>query len=60
MDGNTLPGTPGHSGLPFADSAAGALLDADGLIVGWTPAAEELFSLPAGSVCGRPVRELLA
>ncbi|WP_405752111.1 SpoIIE family protein phosphatase [Streptomyces sp. NBC_00012] len=56
----TLPGAPGHNGLPFADSAAGALLDADGLIIGWTPAAEELFSLPADRACGRPARELLA
>ncbi|WP_326765271.1 SpoIIE family protein phosphatase [Streptomyces sp. NBC_01591] len=60
MDGKTLPGAPGHNGLPFADSAAGALLDTDGLIIGWTPAAEELFALPAESVCGRPARELLA
>jgi serine phosphatase RsbU (regulator of sigma subunit)/PAS domain-containing protein/anti-sigma regulatory factor (Ser/Thr protein kinase) len=60
VDGKTLPGAPGHSGLPFADSAAGALLDADGLIIGWTPAAQELFSLPADRVCGRPARELLA
>ncbi|WP_406252344.1 SpoIIE family protein phosphatase [Streptomyces atratus] len=56
----TLPGAPGHNGLPFADSAAGALLDADGLIIGWTPAAEELFGLPAEQVCGRPALELLA
>ncbi|GGV78348.1 hypothetical protein GCM10015535_13140 [Streptomyces gelaticus] len=56
----TLPGAPGHNGLPFADSAAGALLDADGLIIGWTPAAEELFALPADRACGRPARELLA
>ncbi|MCX4867438.1 SpoIIE family protein phosphatase [Streptomyces sp. NBC_00257] len=60
MDRKTLPGAPGHSGLPFADSAAGALLDADGLVIGWTPAAEELLSLPADRVCGRPARKLLA
>ncbi|MEE1769815.1 SpoIIE family protein phosphatase [Streptomyces sp. JV185] len=56
----TLLGAPGHSGLPFADSAAGALLDADGLIIGWTPAAEELFGLSAEQVCGSPALELLA
>ncbi|MFI5767434.1 SpoIIE family protein phosphatase [Streptomyces sp. NPDC051658] len=60
MDGKTLPDAPGHNGLPFADSAAGALLDADGLIIGWTPAAEKLFALPAEQVCGRPALELLA
>ncbi|MEU6919652.1 SpoIIE family protein phosphatase [Streptomyces sp. NPDC046631] len=60
MDGKTLPGVPGHSGLPFADSAAGALLDADGVIIGWTAAAAELFTLPAEQVCGRPALELLA
>ncbi|MFJ2584095.1 SpoIIE family protein phosphatase [Streptomyces sp. NPDC087538] len=56
----TLPGAPGHNGLPFADGAAGALLDGDGLIIGWTPAAEELFSLPADQACGRSAMELLA
>ncbi|MFJ6013226.1 SpoIIE family protein phosphatase [Streptomyces sp. NPDC092952] len=60
MDGKTLPGAPGYGGLPFADSAAGALLDADGLVVGWTPAAAELFGLTAEEVCGRPAVELLA
>ncbi|MFE2725866.1 SpoIIE family protein phosphatase [Kitasatospora sp. NPDC059327] len=45
---------------PFVDSAAGALLDADGRIVRWTREAERLLSLPADEVCGRPVRELLA
>ncbi|MDV9201299.1 hypothetical protein, partial [Streptomyces sp. Wh19] len=60
MDRKTLPGAPGHNGLPFADSAAGALLDADGVVIGWTPAAEELLSLPADRVCGRPARKLLA
>ncbi|MFB6815325.1 SpoIIE family protein phosphatase [Streptomyces sp. NPDC056347] len=60
MDGKTLPGAPGYDGLPFADSAAGALLDADGMVVGWTPAAAELFALTAEEVCGRPAVELLA
>ncbi|MFF8691939.1 SpoIIE family protein phosphatase [Streptomyces sp. NPDC015144] len=60
MYGKTLPGAPGYGGLPFADSAAGALLDADGLVVGWTPAAAELFGLTAEEVCGRPAVELLA
>ncbi|MFE7463591.1 SpoIIE family protein phosphatase [Streptomyces sp. NPDC057499] len=60
MDGKTLPGAPGYDGLPFADSAAGALLDADGTVVGWTPAAAELFALTAEEVCGRPAVELLA
>ncbi|WP_406204247.1 SpoIIE family protein phosphatase [Kitasatospora sp. NBC_01560] len=46
--------------FPFVDSAAGALLDADGRITRWTPQAEQLLSLPAERVCGRPVRELLA
>ncbi|MGW2176828.1 SpoIIE family protein phosphatase [Streptomyces sp. NPDC001732] len=60
VDGKTLPGASVHSGLPFADGAAGALLDAEGRIIGWTPAAAELLSLPADAVRGRPVRELLA
>ncbi|WP_354642827.1 SpoIIE family protein phosphatase [Kitasatospora camelliae] len=46
--------------FPFVDSMAGALLDADAVIVGWTPAAEELLAYRAEQVCGRPVRELLA
>ncbi|MFF9566189.1 SpoIIE family protein phosphatase [Streptomyces sp. NPDC014685] len=60
VDGKTLPGAAVHSGLPFADGAAGALLDAEGRIIGWTPAAAELLALPADAVRGRPVRELLA
>ncbi|MFF8715946.1 SpoIIE family protein phosphatase [Streptomyces sp. NPDC015184] len=60
VDGKTLPGASAHSGLPFADGAAGALLDAGGRIIGWTPAAAELLALPADAVRGRPVRELLA
>ncbi|MEU6234352.1 SpoIIE family protein phosphatase [Kitasatospora sp. NPDC047058] len=46
--------------FPFVDSAAGALLDADGRITRWTPQAERLLALRADQVCGRPVRELLA
>ncbi|MEV0534138.1 SpoIIE family protein phosphatase [Kitasatospora sp. NPDC050463] len=45
---------------PFVDSAAGALLDADGRIVRWTREAERLLARPAHEVCGRPARELLA
>ncbi|AUY49502.1 SpoIIE family protein phosphatase [Streptomyces sp. CB01881] len=46
--------------FPFVDSAAGALLDADGRIIRWTPEAEQLLSLRADQACGRRVRELLA
>ncbi|MFF2039916.1 SpoIIE family protein phosphatase [Kitasatospora sp. NPDC058170] len=46
--------------FPFADRAAGALLDADGRIVRWTPEAGRLLSLRADEVCGHPARELLA
>ncbi|MFF4078271.1 SpoIIE family protein phosphatase [Streptomyces sp. NPDC001777] len=60
VDGKTFPGAAVHSGLPFADGAAGALLDAGGRVIGWTPAAAELLALPAEAVCGRPVRELFA
>ncbi|MEV0112866.1 SpoIIE family protein phosphatase [Streptomyces sp. NPDC050844] len=59
MDEEILPFAPVHPGLPFADGAAGALLDAGGRIIGWTPTAEELFSLPAARVLGRRLRELL-
>ncbi len=45
---------------PFVDNAVGALLDADGRIVRWTPEAARLLALGAGQVHGRPVRELLA
>ncbi|MFI9329811.1 SpoIIE family protein phosphatase [Kitasatospora sp. NPDC052868] len=46
--------------FPFADSAAGALLDADGRIIRWTPEAGRLLSLRADQVCGHPASELLA
>ncbi|KOV12514.1 protein kinase [Streptomyces sp. XY431] len=45
---------------PFVDNAVGALLDADGRIVRWTPEAARLLGLDARQVHGRPARELLA
>ncbi|SDT51238.1 PAS domain-containing protein [Streptomyces sp. TLI_053] len=45
---------------PFVDNAVGALLDADGRIVRWTPEAARMFGLGSGQVHGRPVHELLA
>ncbi|MEV0193855.1 SpoIIE family protein phosphatase [Kitasatospora purpeofusca] len=45
---------------PFVDNAVGALLDADGRIVRWTPEAARLFGLDTRQVHGRPVHELLA
>ncbi|MFE7559815.1 SpoIIE family protein phosphatase [Kitasatospora sp. NPDC057500] len=45
---------------PFVVNAVGALLDADGRIVRWTPEAERLLDLGAAQVHGRPVHDLLA
>ncbi|MER7706110.1 SpoIIE family protein phosphatase [Kitasatospora sp. NPDC097605] len=45
---------------PFVVNAMGALLDADGRIVRWTPEAERLLALGADQVHGRPVHDLLA
>ncbi|MYR55119.1 PAS domain-containing protein, partial [Streptomyces sp. SID625] len=45
--------------FPFADSMAGVVLDGRGVVVGWTPAAEELLGHRAEDVCGRPVWGLL-
>ncbi|WP_371477393.1 SpoIIE family protein phosphatase [Kitasatospora sp. NBC_00315] len=46
---------------PFeAESTAGALVDEDGIVVGWTSAARELLEIRAAEVCGRPVSALLA
>ncbi|WP_149030410.1 PAS domain-containing protein, partial [Kitasatospora sp. MBT66] len=44
---------------PFVDNAVGALLDADGRIVRWTPEAARLLGVDARQVRGRPARELL-
>lgn len=62
MNGHPDRGTPPHDqgGLLLTDGAAGALIDTDGRVVGWTPGAEELLALPADRVCDRPARELLA
>ena len=62
MNGHPLGGAPSHDpdGLLLTDGAAGALLDAEGRIVGWSPGAEALLALPAASVCGRHAPELLA
>ncbi|MFE2105852.1 SpoIIE family protein phosphatase [Kitasatospora sp. NPDC059463] len=45
---------------PFVVNAMGALLDADGRIVRWTPEAERLLALGAAQVHGRRVHDLLA
>ncbi|MER5353231.1 SpoIIE family protein phosphatase [Kitasatospora sp. NPDC002551] len=44
---------------PFVVDAMGALLDADGRIVRWTPEAQRLLALDPGQVHGRRVHELL-
>ncbi|MFB6892195.1 SpoIIE family protein phosphatase [Kitasatospora sp. NPDC056327] len=44
---------------PFVVNAVGALLDADGRIVRWTPEAERLLALSAAQVHGRRVHDLL-
>ncbi|MFJ8439267.1 SpoIIE family protein phosphatase [Kitasatospora griseola] len=46
--------------LPNIDGVAAALVDGDGLVVGWTAAAQQLLALDAAQVTGRPARELLA
>ncbi|MFD7643807.1 SpoIIE family protein phosphatase [Kitasatospora sp. NPDC059795] len=46
--------------MPSIDGVAAALVDGDGLVVGWTAAAEQLLALDAAQVTGRPARELLA
>ncbi|MFJ1705062.1 SpoIIE family protein phosphatase [Kitasatospora sp. NPDC088346] len=45
---------------PFIGSMAAAVVDADGVVVGWTAAAERLLGRAAAEVCGRPMGELLA
>ncbi|WP_267243421.1 SpoIIE family protein phosphatase [Streptomyces sp. PR69] len=40
--------------------AATAVLDADGVIVGWSPAAERLLGYGPGEILGRPAAALLA
>ncbi|WP_407914734.1 SpoIIE family protein phosphatase [Kitasatospora sp. NE20-6] len=46
--------------FPFLDGVAGALVDGRGTIVGCTDAFEDLLSLPARALVGRPLRDLLA
>lgn len=43
-----------------AEVAATALLDSRGVVVRWSPAAEQLLGHPAAQVLGRPAVELLA
>ncbi|WTF02689.1 SpoIIE family protein phosphatase [Streptomyces sp. NBC_01613] len=40
--------------------AATAVLDADGVVIGWSPTAEELLGYPAAEAVGRAADELLA
>ncbi|MFG2328037.1 SpoIIE family protein phosphatase [Streptomyces sp. NPDC048604] len=62
LNGHPLGGVPphDHGGLLLTDGAVGALLDANGVIVGWSPGAEQLLALTAADVCGRHAPELLA
>ncbi|MFH9953895.1 SpoIIE family protein phosphatase [Streptomyces roseolus] len=57
------PGTPAAPGPPDALDAstdAAAVVDASGVVTGWTKGAEELLGRPAADVVGRPVARLLA
>ncbi|WP_406864399.1 SpoIIE family protein phosphatase [Streptomyces sp. HUAS MG47] len=62
LNGHPLDGVPPHDpgGLLLTDGAAAALLDANGVIVGWSPGAEQLFALTVADLCGRHATELLA
>ncbi|MGW7433981.1 SpoIIE family protein phosphatase [Streptomyces sp. NPDC054861] len=53
--GEPDPGTPFHLA-----STATAVLDRQGVVIGWNPAAEELYGLTADEVLGRPAHEVLA
>ncbi|MER8187152.1 SpoIIE family protein phosphatase [Kitasatospora sp. NPDC094015] len=45
---------------PFIGAMAAAVVDAEGVVVGWTRAAEDLLGRPADEVCGSPMSRLLA
>ncbi|MFF5973993.1 SpoIIE family protein phosphatase [Streptomyces sp. NPDC012769] len=65
MDGMAFSAAPGpgeaDEGGPFSPPpAAIALLDADGVLVGWSPGAENLLGYPASQVLGRRAVELIA
>ncbi|WP_406864364.1 SpoIIE family protein phosphatase [Streptomyces sp. HUAS MG47] len=53
--GEPDPGTPFHLA-----STATAVLDRQGVVIGWNPAAEEFYGLAADDVLGRPAHEVLA
>ncbi|MFE4650904.1 SpoIIE family protein phosphatase [Streptomyces sp. NPDC056707] len=56
---HTEVGSP--SGSPFAATrAAAAVADARGVLVGWSPGAEQLLGYGAAEVLGRPAASLLA
>jgi GAF domain-containing protein/anti-sigma regulatory factor (Ser/Thr protein kinase) len=50
---------PGDAGFCFARLAA-AVVDQDGIVVGWSAEAAALLELPGSAVSGRPFRNLLA
>ncbi|MGW6564809.1 SpoIIE family protein phosphatase [Streptomyces sp. NPDC054975] len=57
MNGSAVP----RDGLPpFSEETAAALLDARGVVSGWTPEARALLGRSAADVVGRPARALLA
>jgi PAS domain S-box-containing protein len=45
--------------MPNVSGAAMAVVDADGMVVGWTQAAERLVGYSAAEVVGRPAAVLL-
>lgn len=50
----------GGDAVVGAEVAATAVLDSRGVVVRWSPAAEQLLGHPAAQVLGRPAIELLA
>ncbi|MFF8973918.1 SpoIIE family protein phosphatase [Streptomyces sp. NPDC014995] len=58
--GSGAPASAGPRDLLDASTDAAAVVDADGVVLGWTRAAEELLGHPASEVVGGSAADLLA
>ncbi|NLU75314.1 SpoIIE family protein phosphatase [Streptomyces sp. HNM0575] len=56
----SLPDSESGRWTPTGDGTAAAVVDGDGIIVGWSAAAESLLGYAAGDLCGRHVSCLLS
>ncbi|MFE9022760.1 SpoIIE family protein phosphatase [Streptomyces sp. NPDC007808] len=59
-EGTAAPASAGQRAVFDASTDAVAVVDARGVVIGWTRAAEDLLGIPAAEIVGAPAARLLA